>query len=259
MSPRVWLAAAALLLCVDFWALRPARWRQVPAFHHENVGESLLHGVDPNGWGVSFRMPAASAPATAFFDHLGFSPDWRLAPAYAEAALVPAVAAVLGLGRPMQLAAVAGALLLSGRGPSVARSPEPLFALWLLVVAALAALHARAPSRRSAAALAAAVGSSLLYRSDLILLPLLLAGRELRGPRGARARTLLLLVGPYLFLAPWLWMNWTVDRAVVPIQRRGADLNILAGALGLEQSIEVGPQRVELLDAPLAPGETLAG
>jgi tetratricopeptide (TPR) repeat protein len=101
------------------------------------------------------------------------------------------------------------------------------------------------------------VGVTLLYRSPLAFLPPLLAARVLASPRGRRDYwdAALMLVVPYLFLLPWVRLNWVVAGRLIPFENGEAHTNIVTGALGLVRTIEGG--YAPLLARPL-PNDRLA-
>ena len=85
-------------------------------------------------------------------------------------------------------------------------------------------------------------GATLLYRSPLAFLPPLLAAGELARPRGRRdpVDAGLMLVVPYLFLLPWVRLNWILEGRLIPFENGEAHTNIVTGALGLVRTIEGG-------------------
>ena len=117
------------------------------------------------------------------------------------------------------------------------------YCILVLLTAAILVWRARSPSAGRSALLAAAVGASLLWRSPLLFLTPALAlwewATEYRfSLKACREHVLILFIVPYLFLLPWIAMNWTIHREVVIVERGAASSNVVTGALGLVGDIE---------------------
>ena len=245
-------AAAAAALLLAGWTIRVAspglfsdeeRERSGPG-NYAAYGELLLHALPSPQ--VSGHGPASSALAALLFEHV---PARAAGPARAavvalSVGLVFAVCGTLGAawGGPLAVALLLAHPLVLYDGPLFVHF---FMSLWLLLVAGLSAWRARAPGPRRDVALAAAVGASLLFRSVLVLFPLVLAARELLQDRGRPARrrlshALVLGVVPYLFLLPWARMNWTVHRELVLFERGESVMAVIMGALGFIDQYSIG-------------------
>ena len=188
------------------------------------------------------RMPMASVVLARLRYHSGRSR--RLLPAANAAVLVLLIFALGFLLHPNAgflagLAVVAASC--SGAGWDV--SPDSLYTLLVLMTAGLLVWRARAPTTGRTVLLAAAAGASLLWRSPLAFFTPVLAVYECLlerrfGLPAARKQILILCVVPYLFLLPWIAMNWSVHRRLVIFERGAASRNIAAGAAGLVGNIE---------------------
>jgi hypothetical protein len=90
--------------------------------------------------------------------------------------------------------------------------------------------------------LAVLIGATLLERSTLFALGPFLSGWELlAAPRIRRQNVrdaLILCIVPFLFLLPWIAMNWGAYHRFIPFEYQEADSNIVAGALGHVTGIE---------------------
>lgn len=240
-------AGAALLLAVLVWSCVSAA-RPVPEYPHgvqmedySSPGEILAHGIRALPVGVSYRMPLATLTAARVKHHPPVSPG-ALKALYRVCALALLVA--LGCLLHPAGALVSGAaavLLLKEQGDEL--SPGSGFYLIVLLTACLLVWRAREPTPRRTFLLALAIGAGLLYRTPLAFFPPVLAlwewrSRRLSSPRAVRTNLAILCVVPYLFLLPWIGMNWALHRQLVPFEKEAADANVVAGALGLIGSIE---------------------
>jgi len=243
-SAAVIVGAAGLLVwkihsSTDFFARSFATF---DAWGYAEEGESLLHGISP-GWNP-IRMPFSSVLAALFFRHWGFSPaDWRILAVCLQCVLIFALSGMLLPAGVLPASLALGALLLSGGGGLWACYTESGFSILLLIVAGLLAWRAHAPAYRKSFLLSLAVGTSLLFRSPLVFFPPLLAifeGRLRRSPevKSYWKHALILCVVPYLFLIPWMRMNWALHHRFVPLENDAANVNIAAGALGFVTSMD---------------------
>ena len=140
-------------------------------------------------------------------------------------------------------------MLLAGGGGFWAGYAESGYSILLLIVAGLLVRRARELSYQNSFLLSIAVGVSLLFRSVLVLLPLLLAISEWRRrpPTAVGSRwkhALILCVVPYLFLIPWVGMNWALQHRFVLFENGAANGNIALGALGVVVSTDVDWRRI---------------
>ena len=130
------------------------------------------------------------------------------------------------------------AVLLAVLNQALARAPgslyiESFYAFVVLFVAWQAVSWARVMDRRSGVRLGLAIGVSLLCRSTLFALPVLLAAWTLRrrGRGGFRAAAALLLCA-YLPLVPWLVRNYREFREFVPFERSAASFVLYGASVG---------------------------
>ncbi|MBI5240068.1 MAG: hypothetical protein HY926_06320 [Elusimicrobia bacterium] len=244
----LWLAAAAALSLAPraLWSLRSEPSRQARILSdYADIGELLLHRVPGAGSGAvsTFRMPAVGFLAAALVSHQRVS--WEAFALLAQAAgvlLLCALCALLCAGGSAWGPALAGLALLARPGglgdPDLAHCALPV-----LLVAGLLVWRARETSWKTTVLLAAGIGVSLLHRSTLAFFAPLLAAGELLGrrrpwPRSAWRQALVLALAPYLFLAPWMGLNWSLHGRFIPFEHGAASSNIVAGALGLEETVE---------------------
>ena len=231
--------AASILVCALVGA----------AFFHFGVvdnlwsGEMLIHGIWPRH--PPEHMPLRDIVHALVWAHPGplGTQFWILAQSALLGALIGALGALAG-SAAAGLAATAWLTLCwpawNGGGGGDERSLYLLISV--LLVAGLLVWRARAPTTRRTLDLALAIGCSFLYRSVLVLFPVVLAGWELlrRGPDFKRKVQAALILGivPYLFLTPWIWTNWRMGMGFVPFERGEAELNVVEGALGQVKGID---------------------
>ena len=202
------------------------------------MGEQLLHALRlPQDLGISGTMPLYTVWMTVVCARLS-APAARTACLLAgEAAILLVFALGWGLGAaPGALATLAVFVLVPGV-LYVGNPPQLVYAVMVLVVAGLLVRRARAPSLANSLCAGLGLGASLLFRSPLAFLPLVLAAAEWRArrrgaKRGWKAAAALCLV-PYLFLVPWLKTNRVLHHQWIPFEYKRADMNIALGALGL--------------------------
>jgi tetratricopeptide (TPR) repeat protein len=211
----------------------------VPA-EYMDAGESLQHGVLPDGTPLSRRLPFATLLAIHIYNGSAHNPlgarFWRAACVGLEVLLV------FTLGSLLQPFAGALSLLLISRA-TPADGNQLVYSLLLLLVAGALASRARKITHLRSGLVGVAVGATLLFRSPLALFPPAFAAFEwaldFRRPRRPYLKHFLLLVlVPYAFLIPWARMNWIVHREFIPLEKGAAVSNIVTGALGLVQCIE---------------------
>ncbi|MDE2490553.1 MAG: hypothetical protein KGM24_06870, partial [Elusimicrobia bacterium] len=223
------LSIAALAAAILWRAPTPRLDRYAVA------GRYLLHG---------FAAPdARSLPAARLVGALRLAGPARL---YAAADLLLLALLVLALEGELESGAAAWTAAAAAAVAAWHWSyPHDVLALFVLAVAGLAVRRARRPTPARSLVLALSIGSSLLLRSTLAFLPLVLAPLALRGSPGVskktlRANALILLLVPYLFLLPWILSNWRLHRRFIPFEDGEAAANVAAGALGLVGTVE-GP------------------
>ena len=221
-------------------------------------GEYLVHGfAAPN----SYHLPIANVVA-GLVDHWGL-PEASLAAVHALilALLLLAVEGELASGFEAWTAAAVVELL-------PWEYPQNVLTLLVVIVAGLAVWRAREESFWRTFVLASAVGTSLLFRSTLAFLPPALAlcdglPRFSALKRPARINVLTILFVPYLFLAPWITMNWAAHRRIIPFEDGEAACNVVTGALGLVEIIRGpwadGPMDALMRGDPAPPGSRTNG
>lgn len=128
---------------------------------------------------------------------------------------------------------------------------------------AACALVVRASSRvrsiGTEALVGAAIGISFMIRSPLCLLPLALAASDVASGKLSRRETTwlnlcVLCAVPFLFLLPWVFMNYSVWGKFLLFEYGRATSNVISGAMGIIWTVEGA--------IPLAgfdPSESLAG
>jgi hypothetical protein len=212
-------------------------------------GEALIHNLPGLS---SYHLPLAGVIAALISSHSGVSRELiQTIYALVLTVLVLANECLLDDRAYFGLAS-AVALLLCGWS-----YPQEVFSLIVLIVAGLMIWRAKAASSSGVALLLAlAIGVSMMFRSGLVFLPPVLAGLEfvLRRRDAGRShwrQALILLVVPYLFLAPTLRMNWRLHHRIIPFEDGEASCNVVTGALGVVETIEgpwqaLVPGRVDL-------------
>jgi len=245
---------ALALLWTSASALRYAREKpQERVLHtYSQHGEALAHGVVSRATAVSHRLPLATLVSARIHYHVAARDGVLLA---VNECLVVLFMFAIGLllhpyGGPLAAAAVA---VLAAPGRDLNLYPDSGYTLLILLTAGLLVWRSRSPSAGRSALLGAAVGATLLWRSPLAFFGPALALYEWAADRcafKARARQwAILCIVPYLFLLPWIAMNWTVHRQLVIFEKGTANSNVVTGALGLVQNIE--GDLTTLVDEPI--------
>jgi len=250
MRPFLTALAAAGLFAWAWTAASPALYRPGEAIDTDvfHSGEMILHGIKYSVTKENYHLPLSSISSALLFNHSpeGAGAVWRSL----SAALAFLLLLVLGceLGAPWFGLLGVAALLYVTTFPFESQLTESwhgswghlqsFFTLIVLVMAGLAVRHARAPSLRNAVLTALALGATLLYRSTLVFFPPLLAlyhWRTLRRrPTREDWKSLAVLgLAPYLFLLPWIAMNWAVHRRFIPLEDGEASPIIVGGVLGV--------------------------
>lgn len=223
------------------------------------LGESMLHGLACDG--ISYAMPLSSVAEAVHRNHM--PPSLRRA--FTLAVMAAALLLVFGLGRLLHSdacgALAAAVAAWSGLISFVDGVEHVLFLLLILLTANLLAWRARSPDLWRGVWVGLGIGLSLLTRSTLALLPLILTAYELarrEEPLATRIKRLLPVWGvPLLLLLPWLYMNGSVHGRLIPFEDGRAGHNLAAGALGFVTSVEVaGTDLLEL--AGVREGESVA-
>jgi len=262
------VAAAGLLS----WALAdvaPGLYRPGTPTDQDTIqsGEMLLHGIRYGMGSDNFPLPLASISAALIIGHAPAGSDvfWRNVSAATAFLLILALGVELGSLRRGLLAAAL--LLCVARFHDTARVVpawhgqwghlQTYYGLLVLAAAAFSVRLAREPSRGRAWLAALALGASLLYRSTLVLLPPLLAlyvwRRAKPSSSGAWRTPALVAVVPYLFLLPWIAMNWSVHRSFIPLEHGETAPIIVGGVLGsIEKDWPRVPAEFGLADAGTA-------
>lgn len=243
------LATAILLFCagVQLMSRLPqieeasrGEYCRVDSDYHVERGEAILHGVPQ--YGFARAMPSYSVPNAFLCDHLSVpsAAAVRFAVLLACAVLVFALGALLYSGF-----CGAGAVFLYSFAPPASESGERwLYTLAVLIAAYFLVRRSKSPSPGKTYWLAAGLGATLLMLSSLCLFPFLLALYERARDRRARWRdAAALCLLPFLFLVPWIVMNWRLTGRFVVFEDGRVDDNILTGALGFVRAMGIGDSR----------------
>ncbi|MBI3554510.1 MAG: tetratricopeptide repeat protein [Elusimicrobia bacterium] len=231
---RTSLLAYAGLAVWALWSLKKAfvGFALAPAAYAEG-GEVLRHGLHHFPANPSGRLPMGM-----LMDALGTSYGPEIGLRLQESAFAAIVALVFALGCLLGPAWV-GLLSLASYA-NWFRSTElytATHAITFLLVACALVWRAARPSLARSLFLALALGASLLSRSTLALFPPLLVVYERLSRRqrlkGPWRHWLLLLIIPYLFIAPWARMNWALFHRFIPFENGGGDLILVTGAMGV--------------------------
>jgi tetratricopeptide (TPR) repeat protein len=250
-APGHWerIATALLLLCAAFQLA--SRFPQIAeasrgeycradSDYHVERGEAILHGVPQ--YGFARAMPSYSVPNAFLCGHLSVSSAAavRFAVLLACAVLVFALGALLYSGL-----CGAGAVFLYSFAPPASESGERwLYTLAVLIAAYFLVRRSRSPAPGKNAWLAAGLGATLLMLSSLCLFPFLLALYEWARDRRVRWRDAAgVCLIPFLFLLPWIVMNWRLTGRFVVFEDGRVDDNILTGALGFVHTMGIGNSR----------------
>ena len=214
-------------------------------------GEILAHGIISQAGSVSYKMPLAtivSAPIRHYY-------DTRYGVLLAvNGVLMVLMVFALGLLLHPYGGFLAGLAVVVASYLNFDLNPDSGYTFPILLSAGFLVWRARAPSAGRSAWLAAAVGVSLMWRSPLAFFTPALALYEWSVEhrfsfKAYRKQFLILCIAPYLFLLPWIAMNWTIYRQLVIFERGAAGANIVTGALGLVGNVE-GDLRT-LVDKPI--------
>lgn len=250
-----WAAAAALLALVaaSAFTAKDQTWEEGS---HALPGEALFHGVESiHSQTVNHDMPLSGLLAAFIGNHATPVAAVRMMVLVIAARMILIFSIGCRLGSAVTgLSATALFLLFlarleHGEGPTLAVA----YSVFVLLAAAALVRRARDPSPGNSALLGVAVGIGLLFRSPLAFFTPLLALFELfflhRGALRRYWRHLLILcVVPYLFLIPWIRMNWILSGRIIPFEQGRADRNVIAGALGFIDSVPIGSLDILIAD-----------
>lgn len=217
------------------------------AVDYAERGESFLHAV-PLASDLHMNLPMSTVWAALAFDHWALSAR-TYGTAVLAALLVLLVLACLACDPSSAWPCAAASLLLAlCLSPDLLIYPQFEYSCLVLLTAGLLVWRSRTPTFVRTLAFSLAVGGGLLFRSPLAFFPPLLALGEWvwsRTRAGSKSglkpywkHGLILCTVPYVFLIPWIWLNWTSRHQLIVLEGGQASTNVVAGALGLTQTIE---------------------
>ena len=252
---RRWAAFCGVALLLAGWC-----WLVLRTWSHKNwtahdfsvwqgyshLGESLILNLAlPYSATPSWSMPGFSMLAAYLFDHQLLSRLAFISVACLTTLLLGwALSRILSSSRGALLAVLL--LLLPLRSISLYYYPHCVLPALVLLVAGLLVWEAQSPSLIRSLLVALAIGASLLFRSTLgffgpFLVIMRTIGKSRRAPQVSGScwwNACILIIVPYLFLIPWLRLNWRLHQAICPFEYGQANSNIVTGALGLTQTVE---------------------
>jgi len=241
------LTAAGLLLCVGCaWrvclsnfeeSLRP----QSLVLYDPPLGEALIHAV-PAG-GDQDDMPLDSIPAAILFDHWKLPPTRWVVTISLAVCIMAATLCFLTEGAFGAIAAGASIFFLCFSNIDlVSLYSQSGYAFCILLIATLLVYRAQNPTMKKTWALAMGLGTVLLYRSVLFLLPATLVVLEFFLKRDEKktwiAQSAVLVAVPFLFLIPWVRFGLKAHKDFSLFEYNQVESNIIAGTLGLTQCVE---------------------
>ena len=197
-------------------------------------GEMLLHGIPGS---ASHYMPAHAIWQALLLNHWSERTRmfWRSSGYPLSFILIFALGCLLG-SLPAGLLSVALMGFAFSR-VSLNEYEQIFYTPIIIALACVVVWRARDPVPWKSFLLGAALGASLLFRSVLAFFPPLLAVIELHERRWRWREYAIhlacLCVVPYLFLVPWIWINWRNFHQFIPFEYITANTEILAGALGM--------------------------
>ncbi len=263
-SSRTRLSSAAAKVAVSLLAVRiftELKFATVEQVFNRDlaraidVGEALIHGVDPISQPLAFFMPLYTVLSTLLFSHSESAlwPVWTALPGAATAVLLFVMGCLSGSWF-WGAAALALGCVCPWLWSSQSVYHHAYFSVIVLISAGMLVWRARKPSIGTSVLLGLALGASLLFRSVLVYFPPVWALAEwfFFRRRGLKTRWRLILpvlIIPYVFLVPWVGMNWAVYGRFVPLELDRANNVVIAGALGHVTTIE-GDMRVLVEDPP---------
>ena len=248
-APRPRLGAALfVILLLAGAALRfgsaSARWNDGPDDGDAAEYADMARSLDKHGFfSLEGRVPTAyRAPLFPSWISLWTPENGATGPVRAAGAALGTICMLLVflLGRRVSSDAgglAAMALYAFSRSQIEAAASlrvETFFGAWVLCAALAAAAWALRPDARRTAALGLAIGASLLCRSTLFLLPVVLALWSLRRAAGVKGlkTAALLLVSSYVLLVPWTLRNAAKFGEFVPFERHASFGNLYAASIG---------------------------
>lgn len=200
---------------------------------YADPGEGLLHAAHPSSVDVSFRLPSGMILEAVGVFHAG--PAWVRAACWLLAGGALLMTALMGwlLGGVWQaLAAATLWLSVFDSLPKHAGFFKQLL-LTFQICAFACALALPSLSRRLAPlAAACGLGATFLTRSTLVFLAPFWMALERFGIRKNRL-PLWTPAAAYLFLLPWVFMNWQTRGRFQLLEGGAANMNIVTGALGV--------------------------
>ncbi|MFA6316379.1 MAG: tetratricopeptide repeat protein [Elusimicrobiota bacterium] len=214
------------------------------AVDYAERGSAFIHGI-PDAPDLAMNLPMATVWASLVV-HRWDASQWSYKILVLTGMLILLASICVALSPSPWPPAAAAALLALCLSPDFIIYPQLEYACLVLLAAGLLVWRSRAPSPGRTLAFSLAVGAGLLFRSPLAFFPPLLAVGEWAWGRlrpESRLKSfwkhgLILCVVPYLFLLPWVWMNWVMRHQIVVLEGGQASTNIVAGALGLTQTVE---------------------
>ena len=198
-------------------------------------GEALIHGISfPQ---VSWDMPGWSVTSALLCRHM--PRPWAVRTR--GLVLLPCGLLVFGLGWLLHSAFCGGLALLafSFAAPDWFVERRWLCVCLVTLAAYFVAWRARAPTLRRDWLAAAGLAANHAVISTMFLFgPVLAAWDWFVGLKGAPRRrrvvsAAVLGLAPFIFLGPWLYMNWRIHHRIILFEDGRAESNIVSGALGL--------------------------
>ena len=209
-------------------------------------GNLFIYGLAPSislqevaNVNVSWAMPASSIFDALIYDHL---PAWAMAAI--QGTLIAAFLALIfyiGLEINSLWCGLAAIFYLhSSILTFYTTGDKGLFTLLFLLAAALFVGQDKQNDWdvRNSSLVGIVLGLSLLQRSELFLLPPVLAFYLFYAKQTPSKKLLPLLTLPYLILIPWIYMNYQIYHHLIIFEHHRADNDIVASALGLVQTME---------------------
>jgi tetratricopeptide (TPR) repeat protein len=238
------LALAAAAFMAGTARSGPARWRAAVDPDALDAGQALVTGYAPPRVDPTDRMPLGPLLQDFAVYRAAASRERLLI----GLALGACAAFIFALGEqlgplPCGLVAVVlwGVFFMRSLPANPAFGRQALYAPFILLSAALLAWRARAPTptREKSVWLACAAGASLLMRSPLALfLPLLAAYEWGVRRRFSRNQVAALVIIPFMFLLPWIRMNWVLQGRFIPFESASAIKAVVPAALGAVTALD---------------------
>ncbi|OGR90669.1 MAG: hypothetical protein A2V88_10460 [Elusimicrobia bacterium RBG_16_66_12] len=214
------------------------------ATSYVDLGEALVHRV-PLAEDVSHRLPFSTILTAWLSNHRHIPPESARMFLRALVLLLSLACGSLFLsaGAPLFSAVFSLLVLWIPVVPFYGAFQELFFSTLTLTLAGLLAWRSQNPSMPRTILVSLCLGMSLTFRSVFAFFPpFLLLLEFIQDRRNFRRRwkqAVVLCVLPYLWLIPWIKMNWGLHHRFVAFEHQGADMNIVAGALGLVQGFSI--------------------